>query len=198
MTITTIERPKYAIPDAINTSNLGGKDGEVPFVPVSPDSSDEEEYFAFHRNNNNNAAPVIEQPPPATPVHTLEPRADVQELEVKETQVSMPQQQQNWEEQQQQQQPVPEQDPNQDKEQQQRNSTMSRLSIADTDYSYLSALSDAVKKKIKALENVRELFCANEYPESFTGQEVVVSKSDAKRIKVDRICNSIHRIIYIF
>lgn len=186
MTITTIERPKYTIPDSIDTSNLGGKNGDPGFVPVSPDSSDEEEYFAFHHgnsvtainttttvNNNNYAAATVDDQPPPTPVHRLEPRAADNELEVKETQVSAVSQHQQHQ-QEDGQQVVPEQDPHPDK-QEHRNSTMSRLQMADTDYSLLSALSDAVKKKIKALENVRELFCANEYPESFTGQEVVVS-----------------------
>jgi hypothetical protein len=42
-------------------------------------------------------------------------------------------------------------------------------------YAFLSVLSRAFTAKIRALEHVRELFCAFEYPESFTGQEAVVS-----------------------
>ncbi|KAG2185648.1 hypothetical protein INT44_002441 [Umbelopsis vinacea] len=40
-------------------------------------------------------------------------------------------------------------------------------------YAFLSILSRAFTAKIRALEHVRELFCAFEYPESFTGQEAV-------------------------
>ncbi|KAI8384468.1 CNH domain-containing protein [Radiomyces spectabilis] len=43
----------------------------------------------------------------------------------------------------------------------------------EDDPSLLSTLSKQFIQRIKALEHVRELFCANEYPESFTGQEAV-------------------------
>ncbi|CAO3589804.1 unnamed protein product [Absidia cylindrospora] len=45
----------------------------------------------------------------------------------------------------------------------------------DVDPSLLSELSRSFIRKIKALEHVRELFCANEYPESFTGSEAVTA-----------------------
>ncbi|KAI8888823.1 hypothetical protein K501DRAFT_135274, partial [Backusella circina FSU 941] len=41
------------------------------------------------------------------------------------------------------------------------------------EYACLSALSRVFLMRIRKLENVRELFCANEYPESFTGQEAI-------------------------
>ncbi|OBZ84067.1 Rho1 guanine nucleotide exchange factor 1 [Choanephora cucurbitarum] len=41
------------------------------------------------------------------------------------------------------------------------------------DYAYMSVLSNAFVRRIRSLEHVRELFCANEYPESFTGQEAI-------------------------
>lgn len=41
-------------------------------------------------------------------------------------------------------------------------------------YAFLSVLSKAFVRRVRGLENVRELFCANEYPESFTGQEAIV------------------------
>ncbi|KAI8380251.1 CNH domain-containing protein [Blakeslea trispora] len=37
----------------------------------------------------------------------------------------------------------------------------------------MSVLAKAFNRRIRSLEHVRELFCANEYPESFTGQEAV-------------------------
>lgn len=41
-------------------------------------------------------------------------------------------------------------------------------------YAFLSVLGKAFVRRVRGLENVRELFCANEYPESFTGQEAIV------------------------
>ncbi|KAK4519118.1 uncharacterized protein ATC70_009349 [Mucor velutinosus] len=40
-------------------------------------------------------------------------------------------------------------------------------------YALLSVLGKAFVRRVRGLENVRELFCANEYPESFTGQEAI-------------------------
>ncbi|EPB91562.1 hypothetical protein HMPREF1544_01484 [Mucor circinelloides 1006PhL] len=40
-------------------------------------------------------------------------------------------------------------------------------------YAFLSVLGKAFVRRVRGLENVRELFCANEYPESFTGQEAI-------------------------
>lgn len=45
------------------------------------------------------------------------------------------------------------------------------------DLALVSALSKAFLRRIRGLESVRDLFCANEYPESFTGQEAIVSIS---------------------
>ncbi|KAI9478501.1 MAG: CNH domain-containing protein [Benjaminiella poitrasii] len=44
---------------------------------------------------------------------------------------------------------------------------------AQPNYAFLSVLSKALVRCIRGLEHVRELFCANEYPESFTGQEAI-------------------------
>lgn len=43
-------------------------------------------------------------------------------------------------------------------------------------YAFLSVLGKAFVRRVRGLENVRELFCANEYPESFTGQEAIVTR----------------------
>ncbi|KAL0142361.1 CNH domain-containing protein [Mucor lusitanicus] len=40
-------------------------------------------------------------------------------------------------------------------------------------YAFMSVLGRAFVRRVRGLENVRELFCANEYPESFTGQEAI-------------------------
>jgi hypothetical protein len=42
------------------------------------------------------------------------------------------------------------------------------------EYAFMSILSKAFLRRVRGLEHVRELFCANEYPESFTGQEAIV------------------------
>jgi hypothetical protein len=55
---------------------------------------------------------------------------------------------------------------------------VSSVTGQDDNYAFLSVLSKAFVIKIRALEHVRELFCAYEYPESFTGNEAVVSSLD--------------------
>lgn len=63
-------------------------------------------------------------------------------------------------------------------------STDSNTSTADVtpitsfppDFALISVLSKAFLRRVRGLENVRDLFCANEYPESFTGREAIVSK----------------------
>ncbi|GAB5593532.1 RHO1 GDP-GTP exchange protein 2 [Umbelopsis nana] len=50
---------------------------------------------------------------------------------------------------------------------------VSALAMQGSNYAFLSILSRAFVVKIRALEHVRELFCAFEYPESFTGKEAV-------------------------
>jgi hypothetical protein len=52
---------------------------------------------------------------------------------------------------------------------------VSALAIQGNNFAFLSILSRAFVVKIRSLEHVRELFCAFEYPESFTGKEAVVS-----------------------
>lgn len=49
------------------------------------------------------------------------------------------------------------------------------ISSFPPEYAFLSVLSRAFLRRVRGLENVRDLFCANEYPESFTGQEAIVS-----------------------
>ncbi|KAI8973277.1 CNH domain-containing protein [Mycotypha africana] len=53
------------------------------------------------------------------------------------------------------------------------NSIASSVHAQSNSYAFLSNLSKAFVKRIQGLEHVRELFCANEYPESFTGQEAI-------------------------
>lgn len=45
--------------------------------------------------------------------------------------------------------------------------------IHEPNYGFVSALSVAFMRNVKGLENVRELWCASEYNESFTGSEAV-------------------------
>jgi hypothetical protein len=47
----------------------------------------------------------------------------------------------------------------------------------EPEYALLSVTSQAFIKSVKALENVRELWCASEYNESFTGSEAVVRRN---------------------
>lgn len=56
------------------------------------------------------------------------------------------------------------------------------VNSAPPEYAFLSVLGEAFMKRVRGLEHVRELFCANEYPESFTGQEAIVG------IKPFKIC----------
>lgn len=68
--------------------------------------------------------------------------------------------------------------------------------IVPSNYAYLSALSEAFVKKIRALERIRELFCANVYPESFTGQEAIVSYAFKKRERVSMYSKYVCEIEY--
>lgn len=220
--IMTIERPRYSyLPDTINTDGLGN-DGEMPFVPVSPDTdSDEEQYFTeqHHANEYSPAtttpsASVIQEyqqnqshyqsqseqhhepqqqhtsgtqyidpssyymyPPPANkqedylpveqqtqvevmaPVMQTQPQAqsplltrsefpeDVQAVPVEATATETA--------------AVPTMDEAQ------------REPSNEPNYGFVSVLSVAFMRNVKGLENVRELWCASEYNESFTGSEAV-------------------------
>lgn len=157
--INTIERPKYARPSPIDTSQLDGKDDEIPFIPVSPDSDDEEDEYPFTTSTVSSYAQPAQRLS-AEMVPTMGPTAST-----------------NGDKHQYDDEPVV------TEEQQPAKQRHSTLSVADVDYSMLSNLSDAFVRKIKALEHVRELFCSNEYPEAFTGQEAVVSEGEEKREK---------------
>ncbi|CAO3610519.1 unnamed protein product [Cunninghamella blakesleeana] len=54
-----------------------------------------------------------------------------------------------------------------------QNRSLNDKQLANMDFSILSNISILFIKRIKALRDVRELFCSNEYPESFTGQEAI-------------------------
>lgn len=210
-TITTIERPKYARPSPINTSELAGEDDEVPFIPVSPDSSDEEDDYYYHQPAarapfpppqpqppqhqdhpqeqyeptvpvapvapvDTTPMPAPSQGPPPTPSHEVFPPAQPEQSLSGPSSTEEPERPSR---------PTPQQ-------QHQRESTLSAISIPDVDYSALSNLSGAFIKKIKALEHVRELFCANEYPESFTGAEAVVRQNRPPSPVLMRAAMNIH------
>jgi hypothetical protein len=49
------------------------------------------------------------------------------------------------------------------------NEVITPMTTGTPEYAYLSVLSKTFLRRVRGLENVRELFCANEYPESFTG-----------------------------
>ncbi|KAI9305392.1 CNH domain-containing protein [Cunninghamella echinulata] len=204
----TIERPRYTRPTPINTSSSNSdQNDEIPFVPVSPDTSDEDEDYSptpierqkqFERQQaalqkQMELQQQQQKAPPKAPEHSssiivepnvLKPNARhesmlstsstlVENITPNFASTSMttttttatatttttedvittatPA-------------PVPN-----------NNNTKPRpTSISvDMDRSILSDLSKTFIRRIKALEHVRELFCANEYPESFTGQEAV-------------------------
>lgn len=213
----TIERPRYTRPTPINTSSSNSdQNDEIPFVPVSPDTSDEDEDYSptpierqkqFERQQaalqkQMELQQQQQKAPPKAPEHSssiivepnvLKPNARhesilstsstlVENITPNFASTSMatttttttatttttttedvittatPA-------------PVP------------NNNTKPRpTSISvDMDRSILSDLSKTFIRRIKALEHVRELFCANEYPESFTGQEAVVRKNKNRK-----------------
>ncbi|KAI9351655.1 CNH domain-containing protein [Pilaira anomala] len=188
--INTIERPKYTyLPESENA-----EDGEVPFIPVSPDTDSDEEYFVRptqpHRaneystddydktppvqqqqqqqhqhqpepvlNNKNNITyndptqfymypphPVTDTPPPLPPVVQA---PIVAQTETQNQAPALPRHQE----------PV-------------RPAVPAR--VIEPNYGLLSVLSTSFIRHVKGLENVRELWCASEYNESFTGSEAVI------------------------
>ncbi|KAG0184514.1 RHO1 GDP-GTP exchange protein 2 [Apophysomyces sp. BC1034] len=144
---TTIERPKY---HQINTG--GGDKEEIPFIPVSPDTSDDED--TLYVEERKDPVPVITPTkqivPPLPPAHVAENNNDEEEEKEEEKVVEK----------------IDDKDDD------------------TADYALLSVMSKQFVQRIKALEHVRELFCANEYPESFTGQEAVTA---LRAILKDRI-----------
>ncbi|KAI8098132.1 CNH domain-containing protein [Gilbertella persicaria] len=154
--IMTIERPRYDyLPENAT------EDGEVPFIPVSPDTdSDEEEYFSGHRVNEYS---------PTTQTHSSPPPPVVVPAPT-EVQVMKPVLQ-----------PVPQQEQAQKQAQEEK--------PEEPNYGLISVLSVAFMRAVKGLENVRELWCASEYNESFTGSEAVtIIKNLLKEQVPDEYC----------
>lgn len=159
--IMTIERPRYTYLPETDSTN-----GEVPFIPVSPDtdSEEEEEYFTTHRVNEHSPVeppvtldPVIIQPqdvqyvdPSAQEVAALEQHVGQLQLEneARQFQAVEPEAEEAL--------LMPEE-----------------RKPAEPNYGLLSLLSIQFIRAVKGLENVRELWCASEYNESFTGSEAV-------------------------
>lgn len=171
--INTIERPKYAIPTAIDTSQTGTDGDEVPFVAVSPISSDDEDddYPPFVTQQQQQHPP----PPPPHPYPSTTFTSESQEKDVLQQEQHQP--------------PPPPprfslaQPEDEHVEQQEHlkptHNRYSSLSLeANADYSILTELSTAFKNRMKRITNVREVKSSNEYPESFSGQEAIVSDLD--------------------
>ncbi|CAO3703395.1 unnamed protein product [Rhizopus stolonifer] len=145
--IVTIERPRF---DHLSETDLNNSD-EVPFIPVSPDSSSDEEYFdkkpfepphtEVPHTEDTHAPDVIEPMVPMVPMvePTLKPTVEptVDHVEHKHEVVEPP------------------------------------VDVVEPNYAFISVLSEAFVRHIKGLENVRELWCAGEYNESFYGSEAV-------------------------
>lgn len=211
--IMTIERPRYSyLPDSINTDGLGN-DGEMPFVPVSPDTdSDEEQYFTeqHHANEYSPAtttpsASVIQEYQQKQSHHQPQPEQQQQQPQTSGTQYIDPSSYYMYPpakhdyppaEQQphvevmapvmQTQPPAPSPPPTQSEFPQDVQvvpvdttaavPTMEEAPkevVHEPNYGFVSVLSVAFMRNVKGLENVRELWCASEYNESFTGSEAV-------------------------
>lgn len=215
--IMTIERPRYDyLPESENPD-----DGEVPFIPVSPDTDSDEEYFPstvaknppqpYHVNEYSReeyTAPVDHQPveppqtsgmsyndptqfyvypppidpaklPPQVPVMIHKDVQDdasilthhqelIREIEPIREQGHMREPE-----------PIREQEHIREPEpirQQEEIVVVEEIvpRIIEPNYGLFSVLSTAFIRHVKGLENVRELWCASEYNESFTGSEAVV------------------------
>lgn len=185
--IMTIERPKYTyLPESENA-----EDGEVPFIPVSPDTDSDEEYFVKptqpHRVNEystddyNNTPPVQQhqhqhqqqQPEPVVNnknnvtyndptqfyMYPPHPVADIPPPSVQVPIIAQTEVQNQAPELPRHQEPV-------------RPVVPAR--VIEPNYGLLSILSTSFIRHVKGLENVRELWCASEYNESFTGSEAVI------------------------
>lgn len=227
--IMTIERPRYDyLPE-----NENPDDGEVPFIPVSPDTSDDDEYFsttvvqkgppAYHANEYSRedhpppvVAPIVENRggetssgmtyndptqfymyPPATqdpvqvPKMTENDHYYPQEEYPREKEPMRDQYSSQYEQYSTQQEPVREQyhmqqepiqlNPSQQQQEKDIRQVESAVVVQEAppritgpNYGLFSVLSTAFIRHVKGLENVRELWCASEYNESFTGSEAVV------------------------
>lgn len=210
--IMTIERPRYTyLPENGNMEN----DGEMPFIPVSPDTdSDEDEYFTRNSDQTRydpTTANAVPPPPQVVPQQqpVYQQQYDHQQR-VEEQQ--QPQQQHFFPEPQHHQQqsipppPLPPQNNYYDHQQvpqipqmlekeapalprhQPQPETVQKeephqpavlppteeeTRALEPNYGLLSVLSRAFIRHVKGLEHVRELWCASEYNESFTGSEAV-------------------------
>ncbi|KAG2231389.1 hypothetical protein INT48_004424 [Thamnidium elegans] len=206
--IMTIERPRYTfVPESENN------EGEVPFIPVSPDTDSDEEYFVKqvtpHRVNAYSQDDYTQAPPPVQYEQQQQ-----EQMQQQQHQQHIQQQQQHQQQQQeptnsmtyndptqfyvyppvvdpsqlppqvpfvsQQQQPDPPALPShQPVEPTRSEPTRSEppppppQRRTEPNYGLLSVLSTAFIRHVKGLENVRELWCASEYNESFTGSEAV-------------------------
>lgn len=202
--IMTIERPRYTyLPESGNMEN----EGEMPFIPVSPDTdSDEDEYFTRNSDQTRydpttaNAVPPQVAPPQVVPQQpAYQQQYDNQRVEEHQhLQHHYPEQQHqsispvpppqnNYYEHQQVPQlpqmiekeapalPRHQPQPTQREEPQQIAAPVEEETrVMEPNYGLLSVLSRAFIRHVKGLEHVRELWCASEYNESFTGSEAVV------------------------
>lgn len=219
--IMTIERPRYDyLPE-----NENPDDGEVPFIPVSPDTDSDEEYFpstaikhtqpAYHVNEysrEEQAAPVEKKvaetssgmtyndptqfymyPPAADPpqvplavekdgheAHSIphdQEHAQQEELHQQEYGGKKEPNREQYPEPVREQYPEPVPEPVQEEVPRQEELVAQEVvapRIVGPNYGLFSVLSSAFIRHVKGLENVRELWCASEYNEAFTGSEAVV------------------------
>ncbi|KAI9275327.1 CNH domain-containing protein [Sporodiniella umbellata] len=154
--IMTIERPRF---DHLSETDLNNGD-EVPFIPVSPDSSSDEEYFEKK---------PVEKKPLEKP-HAGE--LPTEEAQVPDSIVPEPLPEP----------PVPEpvipQPILEDSAldyfvEPQTIEAEPEVEQVKPSYALFSVLSGAFIRRVKGLENVREIYCAGEYNESFYGSEAV-------------------------
>ncbi|KAI9253531.1 CNH domain-containing protein [Phascolomyces articulosus] len=195
-TIMTIERPKYARPSAIDTSQTGNDD-DVPFVAVSPISSDDEDDDFYGGSGPSPAPAAVPAPAPVPPTNSnndttsynknnrnsspIIGAATIVSASIVNTNnepssppptrfaVVSPRKQEGG---------FPHDDSDirgEDRPQPtQRDSSMSRISVeVDVDYSIISELSEAFRRRMKRITNVREVNSSAEYPESFSGHEAI-------------------------
>ncbi|KAI8341006.1 CNH domain-containing protein [Choanephora cucurbitarum] len=185
--IMTIERPRYDfLPE-----NAATEDGEVPFIPVSPDTDSDEDtqYFTTHRANA--YSPTTQH---VDPLNSLDAAIATP---VKVTHVSTFQQPANAHT------PFEPQPEHTEEQQQRQDEALVAAAIAEGEgeegeeeekvqepnYGLISVLSVAFIRAVKGLENVRELWCASEYNESFTGSEAVtIIKNLLKEQVPDEYC----------
>ncbi|CEP19085.1 hypothetical protein [Parasitella parasitica] len=198
--IMTIERPRYNyLSESENVDGLG-EDGEMPFIPVSPDTdSDEDNYFTEqHHTNEPSPAPAPAATPSATIIQEYRQQQEQQRQQAQQQQQQQtsgiqyidpssfymypppppPATKQNDDHQQKEPQvevmaPVVQPQPEPSKDTAQVETAETAAITNKPNYGFVSTLSIAFMRNVKGLENVRELWCASEYNESFTGSEAV-------------------------